>query len=338
MGISLFLIIVLLLVLGAEFVNGWTDAPNAIVTVVGTRVLSLRKAIIIATVGNAAGIFISMYFGVKVAKTIGSGFVHTQYVDLIMVASTMLTIIIWSMFTFIYDGLPTSESHALVAAISGAGFATAGIQALVLSGWDSGIAKVGYGLLCSSVIGFFGSYLLTKVIIFFMRFINVRQERSWFSTMQKITALFMGISHGYGDGQKFIGIFVLALFSEKIIPEFAVPVWVCVLCAGVMALGTSLGGWKIIKTMGRQLVDLQRFQGVASELWASFTIMTAGSFGIPLSTTHTIGTSIMGAGYAQRKSALNKTKAKRIIWAWVLTFPACWILSYLITTFMRLIL
>ena len=330
---DILLILTILAILGAEFVNGWTDAPNAITTVVSTRVLSLRSAIVIASVLNAAGILWSLWFGGKVATTIGKDIVATQLVDHITIASAMLTIIIWSTLAWKYDGLPTSESHALVAALSGAGLATAGWNALLWAGWK----KVLIGLLCSSVLGLCGAFLLTWCVIRISRLLTRDQTRRTFSSLQLVSASFMAFSHGMNDGQKFIGVFVLALMTGGHLQSFAVPVWVVLLCAAIMALGTSLGGWRIIRTMGIRLVHLEPFQGFTAEASASGVIIFASLFGIPVSTTHTIGTSIMGSGLAHRSSSMKLGTLKNIVTAWILTFPACGLLAFLITLTLRLV-
>lgn len=328
---EILLLLTLLAILGAEFVNGWTDAPNAICTVVSTRVLSLRTAIVIASILNAAGILWSLWFGVKVATTIGKGIVATEFVDHITIASAMLTIIIWSTLAWYYDGLPTSESHALIAALSGAGVASSGWNALLWAGWK----KVLIGLMCSSILGLVCAFLFTWCVIRISRLMTRNQTRRTFSFLQMISASFMAFSHGMNDGQKFIGVFVLALMTGGFLSSFDVPLWVVLLCAFVMALGTSLGGWRIIRTMGIRLVHLEPFQGFTAEASSSCVIILASFFGIPVSTTHTIGTSIVGAGLAHRSSCMKLGTLRNIISAWILTFPACGVLAFFITLLLR---
>jgi PiT family inorganic phosphate transporter len=316
---SLLLVLVLLLVLAAEFVNGWTDAPNAIATVVSTRVLSPRSAVVMAVVLNIVGAM----SGTAVAKTIGKGFVDPQVVNLITVGGAMISIIIWSSVAA-YFGLPTSESHALVAGLTGAGFATGGMEVLVWDGWK----KVLIGLGFSTFLGFGFGYFLILLISWFFRNMPPGKVKTIFGRLQILSAAFMAFGHGSNDGQKFIGAFTLALFIGGIIPAFDVPLWVILLCAGVMGIGTSVGGWRIIRTMGIRLVKLETYHGFAAETGAASAIQIASVLGIPLSTTHTINTAIMGVGASKRFSAVRWGVAGDIVAAWVLTFPVCGAISW----------
>jgi len=313
---------VLGLVLAAEFVNGWTDAPNAIATVVSTHVLSPGHAVILATVLNAVGAF----FGVAVASTIGKGIVDPGVINLYTVAAAMVGIVCWSTLAWYY-GLPTSESHALVAGLTGAGLATAGTEALVWSGWQ----KVFIGLGFSTFLGFGGGLLLMTLI--YRLFAKVRPDviRRVFGKLQIVSAGFMAFSHGSNDGQKFIGTFTLVLLLGGVIPEFHVSPWVIVLCATTMGLGTAVGGWRIMRTMGLRLTKLQPVHGFAAETSAAATIVLASSLGIPLSTTHTISTTIMGVGATRRFSAVRWGVSRDIVTAWILTFPVCGLIAWGVT-------
>ena len=311
---------VILLILAAEFVNGWTDAPNSIATVVSTRVLSPQRAVIMATVLNTAGAF----SGTAVAATIGKGIVDPTIINTTTVAAAMVGIVLWSSLAYYMGGLPTSESHALVAGLAGAGLATAGPSVLLWEGWS----KVLIGLLFSTFLGFLGG--LGIMLVLYRVFYGSRPGtiRILFGRLQVLSAAFMAFSHGSNDGQKFIGVFTLALVLGGILPEFAVPVWVILLCAATMGIGTALGGWKIIRTMGIRLTKLEPIHGFSAETSAALVIEVASRFGIPLSTTHTIGTSIMGVGSIQRFSAVRWGVAGEIIMAWLLTFPACGLIAY----------
>jgi len=311
---------VILLILAAEFVNGWTDAPNSIATVVSTRVLSPQRAVIMATVLNTAGAF----SGTAVAATIGKGIVDASIINTTTVAAAMVGIVLWSSLAYYMGGLPTSESHALVAGLAGAGLATAGPTVLLWEGWS----KVLIGLLFSTFLGFLGG--LGIMLLLYRVFYRSRPGtvRILFGRLQVLSAAFMAFSHGSNDGQKFIGVFTLALVLGGILPEFAVPVWVILLCAATMGIGTALGGWKIIRTMGIRLTKLQPIHGFSAETSAALVIEVASRFGIPLSTTHTIGTSIIGVGSIQRFSAVRWGVAGEIIMAWLLTFPACGLIAY----------
>ena len=311
---------VILLILAAEFVNGWTDAPNSIATVVSTRVLSPQRAVIMATLLNTAGAF----SGTAVAATIGKGIVDASIINTTTVAAAMVGIVLWSSLAYYMGGLPTSESHALVAGLAGAGLATAGPSVLLWEGWS----KVLIGLLFSTFLGFLGG--LGIMLLLYRVFYRSRPGtvRILFGRLQVLSAAFMAFSHGSNDGQKFIGVFTLALVLGGILPEFAVPVWVILLCAATMGIGTALGGWKIIRTMGIRLTKLEPIHGFSAETSAALVIEVASRFGIPLSTTHTIGTSIMGVGSIQRFSAVRWGVAGEIIMAWLLTFPACGLIAY----------
>ncbi len=322
---SLGLLAVLLLVLAAEFVNGATDAPNSIATVVSTRVLSPRLAVLMATVMNALGVM----SGTAVALTISKGFVQHDAINLVALGSAMLAIVVWSSLAWKF-GLPTSESHALVASLTGAGFAAGGIKALLWVGWK----KVFIGLLFSTFLGFGGGYLVIMAITWGFSHVDKRYAGAIFGRLQVVSASFMAFSHGSNDGQKFMGIFALALVVGGIMPpgdKFSIPWWVIGLCATMMAIGTSVGGWRIIKTMGMKMVKLEPYQGFAAETGAATAIEIASSMGIPVSTTHTISTSIMGVGAARRFSAVRWGVVGEVVAAWILTFPVCAFIGWAIT-------
>ncbi|MBI2986445.1 MAG: inorganic phosphate transporter [Deltaproteobacteria bacterium] len=313
---------VFLLILAAEFVNGWTDAPNSIATVIATRVLPPYQALVMATVLNILGAM----SGTAVAATIGKGIIDPSIINITTVAAAMVGIIFWSTLAYYMGGLPTSESHALVAGLAGAGLATAGPSVLLWEGWS----KVFIGLFFSTFLGFLGG--LGIILILYRIFYRSRPGtmRLLFGRLQILSAAFMAFSHGSNDGQKFIGVFTLALVLGGILPEFQVPLWVILLCATTMGIGTVLGGWKIIQTMGIRLTKLEPIHGFAAETSAALVIETASRFGIPLSTTHTISTSIMGVGSVQRFSAVRWGLAGEIIMAWILTFPVCGLIAYIV--------
>ena len=309
----------LLLILAAEFVNGWTDAPNAIATVVSTRVLRPSQAVIMAAVLNAAGAFA----GTAVAATIGKGIIRPEAINIQTVGAAMVGIVIWSTAAWYY-GLPTSESHGLVAGLAGAGLATAGPSVLLWAGWK----KVLIGLAFSTFLGFGGALVLMTGILWIFRHTRPGLVRRIFGRLQVVSAALMAFSHGSNDGQKFIGVFTLALVLGGILPEFQVPAWVILLCATTMGIGTAVGGWRIIKTLGLSLTKLEPVHGFAAETAAGLTIQGAAFFGIPLSTTHTISTAIMGVGAVRRVSAVRWGVAGSIVLAWILTFPVCGLIAY----------
>lgn len=312
---------VLLLVLAAEFVNGWTDAPNAIATVVSTKVLAPYQAVIMAAVLNVLGAM----SGTAVAATIGKGIVDASIVNAAAIGAAMVAIVCWSTVAWYY-GLPTSESHALVAGLAGAGLAIGGPSALLWEGWR----KVLIGLLFSTFLGFLGGLLIMLLIYSLLRQSRPGTVRGIFGRLQVFSAAFMAFSHGSNDGQKFIGVFTLALFLGGILPEFRVPLWVIFLCSLVMGVGTGFGGWRIIRTMGLRLTKLEPVHGFAAETSAAIVIEAASRLGVPLSTTHTINTAIMGVGSHRRFSAVRWGVAAEIVVAWVLTFPVCGLIAYLV--------
>lgn len=319
--LSLSLAVVLFLVLGAEFVNGWTDAPNAIATVISTKVLSPRKAVVMAVLLNIVGAM----SGQAIAATIGKGIVRPEIINLATVAAAMISLISWSSLAA-YFGLPTSESHALVAGLAGAGLATAGPEVLLWDGWRKVIVGLGF----STFLGFGFGYFIILAISWLFRNTPPGKVKKVFGKLQVLSACFMAFGHGSNDGQKFIGAFALALVLGGVMPVFHVPIWVILLCAVVMGVGTSIGGWRIIKTMGVKLVKLETYHGFAAETGAATAMQIASVFGIPLSTTHTINTSIMGVGSSRRFSAVRWGVAGQIVAAWVLTFPVCGALSWVI--------
>jgi PiT family inorganic phosphate transporter len=326
---TLLLLLVLGLILAAEFVNGWTDSPNAIATVVSTRVLSPYQALIMATVLNAIGAM----SGTAVAATIGTDIVRADTINLMTVGAAMVGIIFWSTLAWYY-GMPTSESHALIAGLTGAALATAGPESLIATGWN----KVLLGLLFSTFLGFFGGLLLMSVLYRILAHSRPGAVRQSFGKLQILSAAFMAFSHGSNDGQKFIGVFTLALLLGGIIPEFEVPFWVIIMCALTMGVGTAVGGWRIVKTMGLKLTKLEPVHGFAAETSAALTIELATRLGIPLSTTHTINTSIIGVGATRRLSAVRWGVTFEIVTAWILTFPICGAVGWLATKFFMLFL
>jgi PiT family inorganic phosphate transporter len=321
----------LLLILAAEFVNGWTDAPNAIATVVSTRVMRPHHAVFMAAALNLAGTFA----GTAVAATIGKGIINPDLVDIQTVGAAMMGIVVWSTIAWYY-GLPTSESHGLVAGLAGAGLATAGWDALLWEGWR----KVLIGIFYSSFLGFFIGLFFMVAILWICRRWTPGTVKSVFSRLQIASAAFMAFSHGSNDGQKFMGVFTLALMLGGAIPaapgdSFPIPLWVIILCAVTMGIGTATGGWRIIKTMGLRLTKLEPVHGFAAETAAGLTIMIAGHAGVPLSTTHTISTTIMGVGSTRGLSAVKWGVAGSIVAAWILTFPICGLIAFVTTKLVR---
>jgi PiT family inorganic phosphate transporter len=252
-------------------------------------------------------------------------------INLTTVGAAMVGIIFWSTLAWYY-GLPTSESHALIAGLTGAGLATAGPSSLLWDGWS----KVIIGLLFSSFLGFFGGLFIMTILYRALANSRPGTVRKTFGRLQIVSAGFMAFSHGSNDGQKFIGVFTLALLLGGILPTFQVPIWVILLCAVTMGVGTAVGGWRIVKTMGLRLTRLEPVHGFAAETGAALTIELATRLGIPLSTTHTINTSIIGVGATRRFSAVRWGVTFDIVAAWILTFPICGAVGWLATKFFLL--
>ncbi|MBI4187783.1 MAG: inorganic phosphate transporter [Chloroflexi bacterium] len=323
-----FLLLVLLLVLVAEFVNGWNDAPNAIATVVSTRVLHPRQALLMASFLNIMGALLT---GTAVASTIGKGIVRPEAIELPVVAAGVLGIAVWGAVAT-FRGLPISISHGLVAGLAGAALASVGPQALLWEGWK----KVFIGLGFSTILGFVLAWLIMVVLYWILRRTAPSVVRAIFGKAQILSAAFMAFSHGSNDGQKFMGVFTLALVLGGVLPQFHIPIWVILLCGTVMGTGTAIGGWRVIRTMGFGLTKLEPVHGFAAESSAGLAITLASFLGIPLSTTHTISTAIMGVGATRRLSAVRWGVAGNIVTAWILTFPICAGLGYLFAWLLKL--
>lgn len=323
------LIISTILTLGVILVNGWTDAPNAIATCVSTRAIGVRKAIIMAAVLNFFGVFVMTIINASVAMTIYNmvDFGGDAEKSLIALCAAMAAIVIWATAAW-YFGIPTSESHALIAGISGAAVAIQNsFQGINPEEW----MKVIYGIILSTLLGFFLGYISAKITVLIFRNKNrVRTERL-FSGAQIFGGAAMAFMHGAQDGQKFMAIFLLgAAFAngQSNATSFVVPIWLMVLCSVVMGLGTSIGGYRIIKSVGMDMVKLKPYQGFAADFSATCCLLMSSLTGIPVSTTHTKTTSIMGVGAARRLSNVNWSIVKELVLTWIFTFPGCGILGY----------
>ena len=323
-----------------EYSNGFHDAANAIATVISTKVLTPRQAIGMAAFFNLTGALL----GGAVASTIGKGLVDTNVVTMSTVLCAVIAAFVWNITTW-WFGLPSSSSHALIGGLCGAALATARGNWSVIK-WDAGLwPKVVLPMITSPVAGFvFGALLMYFLFVALHRF-TPHFVHSLFGKMQIFSAAWMAHSHGTNDAQKTMGIITLALFTGTKAgsfehcpawldflrtPIFAIPVWVKVLCAATMAVGTAAGGWRIIRTLGHRMVKLQPVHGFAAETTAALIIQGASYYGIPLSTTHVISTSIMGVGTAKRFSGMKWTVVERIIWAWLFTLPATGLIGYVL--------
>lgn len=328
-GLTITLVAVVLIALAFDFINGFHDTANAIATSVSTRVLSPRQAIIMAAGLNFVGALMSE----KVAKTISKGLVNGSLEQYVIIAA-LLAAIIWDLITWYY-GIPSSSSHALIGGLVGAsiGYAMSFDKVIWQGVWD----KVLLPLITSPLVGFLFGYIIMSLLFEVLRPFTQQIVNKWFSKLQILSAAFMAYSHGNNDAQKSMGIITLALVSAGILGNDAgIPVWVKLSCAIAMALGTSIGGWKIIKTMGVNMIKLQPIGGFAAETAAAVVIEAATSFGAPVSTTHVISSSIMGVGSAKRLNAVRWALARNIVWAWVLTIPVTAVLGALITVVFKM--
>lgn len=327
-----------LLTLAVIMVNGWTDAPNAIATCVSTRAMKPKSAIIMAAFFNFLGVFVMTVFNAKVATTIykmvdfGD---NTQEATQALCAA-LFAIVVWATLAWLF-GIPTSESHALIAGISGAAIAMH--NSLGGINGDEWL-KVVYGLFLSTILGFGSGFCVTKLIEFVCKGMDRRKTNSIFKNAQIAGGASMAFMHGAQDGQKFMGVFLLGIFlcsGQSGVTEFKIPIWLMILCSLVMALGTSIGGYRIIKSVGMDMVKLQTYQGFSADLAAAGCLLFASLTGIPVSTTHTKTTAIMGVGASKRISAVNWKIVGDMCLAWILTFPGCGLLGYLMVKLFALV-
>ena len=310
------LVVVVVVALIFDYINGFHDTANAIATVVSTNVLPLRTAIMLAAVLN----FIGALTGTAVASTIGKGLIQPEAVTQLVVLSALLGAIVWNLITWYY-GIPSSSSHALVGGLIGAGLAQAGSAAIQ----TDGLWKVVKSLITSPLVGFLIALFVMVAISWMCRKSHPTRMGFRFRRLQLLSASLMALSHGSNDAQKTMGIITMSLVAYGAVTAhegaFPVPLWVVLSCAFAMAAGTAAGGVRIIKTMGTKIIDLRPVHGFAAETAAAVTIFTSSHFGLPVSTTHVISGCIMGAGASQRVSAVRWGVTRRIIWAWVLTIP-----------------
>ena len=323
------LIVIIFLAIGFGLVNGFNDAANAIATVVGTRVLSPRKAILLAAIANLAGTLT----GLEVAKTIGKGILLSDAITNLTVISALGAVIVWGSIAT-YLGLPVSITHGFVAGLAAAGTAASGSQAVV---WDK-IAQVGSSVAIAPVLGFIGGFALMVIILWLFRRTSPTGVRTIFSRAQWLTAAFMAYSHGKNDGQMPIGVITMGMviYTGNSGLWDNVPLWIILVSALAISSGTAVGGWRVIKTLGMRVTLLRPVHGFAAEASAATVIEVASHFGIPVSTTHCISSSIMGVGATRRLSAVRWGVAGNIITAWVLTFPICGALGYLFAKLLQL--
>ena len=302
-----------------DLLNGMHDAANAIATIVSTRVLSPFYAVIWAAFFNFVAYFIGTHFGfeAKVASTIGKGLIAPEMVNNAVIFGALMGAIVWNVLTWRL-GIPSSSSHALVGGIIGAGVAKAGFGAIV---WG-GLSKTLIAIVLSPVTGFILGILLVVLVSWLFVRANPAKTDSLFRKLQLVSSALYSIGHGSNDAQKTAGIIAVLLFANGYYEEFTVPTWVVLSCFTVMGVGTMLGGWRIVHTMGSKITKLTPMQGACAETAGAITLFGATYLGIPVSTTHTITSSIVGVGSARRVHAVRWGIAGRIVWAWVITIPA----------------
>ncbi|MBI5189010.1 MAG: inorganic phosphate transporter [Nitrospirae bacterium] len=315
------IILIVILAILFDISNGWNDAANAIATVVSTRVLTPAQAVLLAAGMNVLGAFLTT----AVAKTIGKGVVDPRAVTEIVVAAALFSGFSWNT-VMTRLGLPVSASHALIGGLIGAAISYGGIKILNISG----LIKIFSSLLISPVLGIIFGFFLMKLILKFFGTLPVGTVNKHFGKLQLLSSGFMAFSHGSNDAQKVMGIITLSLVSGGILHSVEVPFWVILICALAMGLGTAIGGWKVIKTMGVHMLKLEPVHGFAAETSATAIILGASHFGLPVSTTHVIATAIMGVGATKRLSAVRWGIAGKIVLAWVLTLPACALLAWVV--------
>lgn len=322
------LAITVALTLGVIFVNGWTDAPNAIATCVTTRCMRMRSAIIMSAICNFFGVLIMTHINASVASTISNmvDFGGDTTMALVALCAALFSIVVYSVGASIF-GIPTSESHSLIAGLTGAAIALGGAGGVNMNEW----IKVIYGLVMSLLFGFAIGWATAKVVTVICAGLDRRRTDTFFKYAQIFGAATMSFMHGAQDGQKFIGVLFLGVAFASGQPDVAgaiIPVWLMVLCSATMGLGTSVGGEKIIKSVGMDMVKLEKYQGFSADLSSSLCLLVMTVLGIPVSTTHTKTSAIMGVGAVRRLSAINFGVVKDMMLTWIFTFPGCGIISY----------
>jgi len=332
--------VTVILTLAVILVNGWTDAPNAIATCVATRAMRPRAAILMAAVFNFFGVLIMTLLSPKVAETIYNmvDFGADTHQAVIALCAAMTAIVLWAVLAWVF-GIPTSESHALIAGLTGAAIAMHGnLSGVNGSEW----LKVIVGLVASLVLGFALGFGVAKLIQRVCRNMDYRKTCRFFEKGQIVAAAGTAFMHGAQDGQKFMGVFLLGIalsrgeqsFTGSIFPDYA---WLMILCSLVMGLGTSIGGTKIIKSVGMDMVKLERYQGFAADISATAGLLVCSFTGMPVSTTHAKTAAIMGVGAAKRVRSVNWGVAKEMVFTWFATFPGCGLIGFLMTKLFVLI-
>jgi PiT family inorganic phosphate transporter len=308
------LVLVIVVALGFDFTNGFHDTANAVATSVSTRALTPRMAVLVASLANLAGAFVTT----AVAKTVGKDIVASELINTKTVLAALLGAIVWNLLTW-WFGLPSSSSHALIGGLVGAALAQSGEKGVL---WHGLAHKVAIPALIAPLLAFAGAFLVLIVIYWVFRRLTRGVANRGFRLGQLVSSTFMAFTHGANDAQKTMGVIALALFANGNLKEFEIPTWVKIAAGLSIAAGTYVGGWRIMRTLGQRLYKMEPESGFAAQAAAGATIYAATKYGYPLSTTHVISGAVLGAGSTQRLSAVRWGVAGNIVFAWILTIPA----------------
>ncbi len=322
--LTLFIIFIIFVALAFDFTNGIHDAANSVATIVSTRVLSPRQAVAWAAFFNFVAFLV---FGTSVAKTIGKGLIDISVVTPAVVLAGLLGAIVWNLITW-YLGLPTSSSHALIGGYAGSAIARGGIKAILFAGWTKTLVFIVF----APLVGFLLAYMFIIIAswVLYKSKATPTPVNLWSKRMQLVSAALYSLGHGGNDAQKTMGIITSLLVSAGVLSTFKIPLWVVLAAHGAMGLGTLLGGWRIVKTMGQKIVKLRPIDGVCAETASAISLFVSTHFGVPVSTTHVITGAISGVGASRRLSAVRWGVAFKILWAWVLTIPCAALMGFLL--------
>jgi inorganic phosphate transporter, PiT family len=313
-----------------DFFNGFHDAANAIATIVMSKTLRPGQAVLLAGVANFIGYFT---FGVAVANTIGKGVVLLQYITLPVIIAALVGAIIWNIITWLL-GLPTSSSHALIGGLVGAAVAASGFGAIMLQG----IFTIVSFIVIAPLLGWAGAAVFTIVIINLFKKSRPDKAKGIFKKLQLVSAMAYAMGHGTNDAQKSMGVIAMALVAGGFSQSFKIEPWIVIACYGAISLGTMFGGWRIVKTMGTQIINIQPMEGFCAETSSAVVLLLTAHFGIPVSTTHVIAGSIMGVGTVEQAASVRWITARKIMWAWLLTIPLTAICSAIVYSLISIIL
>lgn len=313
-------IIVIVVALLFDFLNGFHDAANAIATIVITRTLTPLQAVIMAAIFNFIGAFV---FGVAIANTIGKGIIDIHCVTVPLILAALIGAIVWNILTWLL-GLPTSSSHALIGGLIGSAIAAAGWKSVIFGG----VIKIFMFIFFAPLLGMLGAMIFTTIIIWLFRRAQPGIANGIFRRLQLISAAFYSLGHGTNDAQKTMGVIALTLYSAHLTTSFHVSTWVILSCQAAIALGTAFGGWRIVRTMGTRITKIRAMEGFCAESASALVLLGTAHFGIPVSTTHVIAGGIFGVGSVEGVGKVRWGTARKIIWAWLLTIPATALCSW----------